>query len=377
MRLRSVWSVALFSALVWVSTAAAAFTPNRLVVSRVGDGASALSGNAFSVHLDEYTFGGVATGYSVVLPTTASGGNYALTLSGTATSVGQLSKSANGQYLAIFGVDAPVGTTSPNSNSGFRGRTVALVDINGTVNSTTRFEAAGMTPRSVTSSNGVDLWTAGDTGSGTTGGVRYNTLGSTVNGTLISDANFTTNTRVVNIYNGNLFVSASAGTAFGSWRGVNQLGSGLPTTGGQAGTVIVGGGASNAGPIDSAYDFFFADDNTLYVTDDDTTSPLTTGIQKWTFNGTSWSLAWTAPISTRSITGYKAGNDVYLFAITGESTPRLISLVDSGGPLAPSFTVLATSPTNTAFRGVEISVPEPATAAILAVIAAFGLRRRT
>ena len=74
----------------------AAFTAGNIVVYRVGAGAAALSSAATQVFLDEYTTAGVLV-QSIPLPTATSGMQDALTASGTATSEGLISDSANGR----------------------------------------------------------------------------------------------------------------------------------------------------------------------------------------------------------------------------------------------------------------------------------------
>ena len=141
---------------------------------------------------------------------------------------------------------------------------------------------------------GTDFWWSGDTGSGSTGGIRYLTLGGTSSGVALAQGtggSATTagqpapvpfNSRVVNIFNGQLYGSSGVGVGSGtnavSFRGVFNVGTGLPTAANQFGSLIVGSGTSNAGLQDSAYDFYFADASTLYVGDDDTTAPLPTSV---------------------------------------------------------------------------------------------------
>lgn len=375
---RYVLVLAALSVCVAGSAMAAPFTGGNLVITRIGDGVNSYAtGVAAPVFIDEYSTTGSAVGNSVTLPTTASGGNYSLTMSQTVVAQGHLTRSVDGRYLTVFGYDAPVNTTGPSSNASFKGRTVALVDLAGNVDTKTRFEASGTAPRAAVTTNGSKIWISSDTGSGTTGGLRYIPYGSTTNGTLLTDGTFSTNDRVVNIYNGQLYESAIV-TSKGVWK----VGTGLPETAGQASTMVVGG----ANVVDSAHDFFFADANTLYVADDDTTAPVTGGLQKWTFNGTSWTQAWRAIPSgstgVRSLTGFTYPDGrVVLFGITAESTTtaqnKLVSIFDTlGGTVAPSFGTLATAPANTVFRGVEYAVPEPATLAVLAAGWVLTLRRR-
>jgi hypothetical protein len=81
------------------------------------------------------------------------------------------------------------------------------------------------------------------------------------------------------------------------------------------------------------------------------------GIQKWTYNGTTWSLAGTlslaANVGFRSIAGLLVGGKPTLLASTadGATSNRLVVFVDDG-VTAPR--VVATSATNTFFRGVSL-----------------------
>jgi hypothetical protein len=153
-----------------------------------------------------------------------------------------------------------------------------------------------------------------------------------------------------------------------SFRGVFNVGTGIPTTANQYGATIVGGGASNAGLLDSPWEFFIAGPSTIYVADDDATAPVTGGLQKWLFSSGSRSKAWTATASgatgMRGLTGVVTGNAVQLYGITAVSTGTganaLVALSDTlDGTSAPSFSTLATAPLNCVFRGVALApVPE-------------------
>src|SRR5207248_4965100 len=107
--------------------------------------------------------------------------------------------------------------------------------------------------------------------------------------------------------------------------------------------------------------------DTLYVADD-RANTAGGGIQRWTFDGTNWSLSGTAayapgvtPSGFRAITGTITGPNVSLYATSATSATAgstdLVSVTDllsgNGGTFG-SFTTLATSATNTAFRGVSL-----------------------
>ncbi|NJL10037.1 MAG: hypothetical protein HC908_07305 [Calothrix sp. SM1_7_51] len=75
----------------------------------------------------------------IAVPTTASGTNKQLIASGTATSEGLLTRSADGQYLLLTGYARDLGGTGSISGTAGAtvGRTVGRVDAQGNVNTST------------------------------------------------------------------------------------------------------------------------------------------------------------------------------------------------------------------------------------------------
>ncbi len=332
----------------------AAFTGGNIVVYRVGTGAAALSGAATEVFLDEYSSSGTLA-QSIALPTTVNGANVALTASGTATSEGALTRSADGRYLLLTGYDAAVGTASVAGTSSFTAaRVIGRVDASGTIDTSTainQFNSNNI--RGAASTDGFDVWAVG-----ANTGVFYTNIGSTgsAGGTV---AGIVTNLRTVDIFGGQLYFSSSTGT----FRGISTVGTGTPTTSGQTVTLITPPyGIGNASP----YQFFFADLttsvaglDTLYVADDRATASGG-GIAKFSLVGGSWALtdiyAGTGTVGARGLTGVVNGSNVTLYATTTEtSANRLISITDTSGyngRLSGTATTLATAATNTVFRGV-------------------------
>lgn len=345
----------------------AAFTLGNLVVVQAGDGVASLGSTAAATFLKEYTLGGTLV-QTINMPTVASGLNQALTLSGSATSEGFLTLSANGQYLTLGGYGAAPGTAGvATATPSAVNRVVGRIDLNGNVDTTTALGDAynGSNIRSTVSSDGNSIWTAGNGGSGqgATAGPRYTTFGST---TSIRVDTTSSNMRVVNIYKGQLYVSSSTGTLLG----ISTVASGLPTTA-SAGPITPLTGFPTTGSH-SSYDFWFKDDNTLYVADDGSAANGG-GIQKWIQNAGAWSLAYTllntgtATTAVRGLAGTVdgSGNAVLFGTTTAGSANTLIALTDTGAASVAS--VLATAGANTAFRGVEFLtvVPEPSSAALL------------
>ena len=146
--------------------------------------------------------------------------------SGSASSEGLLTLSADGNYLMATGYDAAVGTTKVAETAAASvPRTIARVNAGGEVNTTTALTdfADGNNARSATSSDGTKIWVGG-----AAGGVRYATLGASTS-TLLNTTD--KNVREVAIFDGQLYTSADP-TKAGSLT-IATVGSGLPTTAAQ------------------------------------------------------------------------------------------------------------------------------------------------
>lgn len=338
---------------------AASFTNGNIVVYRVGSGSGSLVNTGNPVFLDEYTPGGTLV-QSIALPTTVSGSNKQLIASGTATSEGMLARSADGQYLILTGYGRDLGQSGSISGTAASvvNRVVGRVDWNGNVDTSTALTdfANANNPRSAVSNDGTQFWVMGGAG-----GIRYaSALGSTTSTQLTSLTNF----RQAAIFGGQLYVSSSSSA--NGFIGVGTVGSGLPTTTGQAATRLTGLTDSNS---PSSYAFFFADldlgvagVDTLYIADDSNDR-----INKFSLVGGTWTLngqAGAAADDFRGITGVVSGTTVTLYATrkggsgaTGGG--ELVSLVDTGGYNAnfsgTTFTLLTSAGSNTAFRGVALA----------------------
>lgn len=353
--------ILLLLALVGGEARAGTFSLGDLVVVQVGDGSAALSSAATTVSLLEYNTGGGLI-QSLSLPSVVSGLNQPLTLQGTATAEGFLALSTSGQYLTLAGYAATPGTAAPSSATPTTvNRVVARIGLDGTIDTTTALSDAysGSAIRSAVSSDGTSIWTGGNAGSGlgSTAGARSTSFGTSTSVRLNPSSS---NMRVVNIYDGQLYVSSSTGT----FLGVSTVGTGLPTTADSAPLTALPGMPTTG--THSAYDFWFKDSSTLFVADDGSAANGG-GIQKWTFDGTTWTLAYTllnngtTTTAVRGLAGTVDGSgNAVLFGTTGSA---LITVTDTGA--TATATTLATAPANTAFRGVEYLVPEPSAAGLL------------
>jgi hypothetical protein len=374
-------------ALVADGAAIAPFTPGNLVVYRVGvPGGVNLVATGSPVFLDEYTPSGQLV-QSIALPTMASGAQLALVASGTATSDGLLTRSADSSCLAVTGygrdlftATGTLNTAGGNLTSGTLTvggspipRVVARVTASGAIDTTTALTDAstGTNFRGAASVDCTGFWVSGNAG-----GIRYATLGAATSADLTT-ANVPTlaTARAVAIAGGQLYASS----AVNALTGVGTIGTGTPTFGTQA----IGKLQNTTTP--SAYSFFLADldanvpgFDTLYVADDGANGGG--GLTKFALSGSSWSAINTIGVpgtggdNYRGLTGVVTdvitggvvtGKTVTLYATRkgGSGTAgggELVALTDNGGrsgALIGTPTLLATAAAKTAFRGVAL-VPD-------------------
>jgi len=349
---------------------ASTFTPGNIVVVRVGDGSSTLTNASTAVFLDEYTPSGTLV-QSIPAPTMLNGSNHALTLSGIATSEGALTLSANGQYLALAGYDTTVGYAGVAS--GITNRTIARVGTNGVFNTSTGYLAGSAyvtgNMRCAVTNDGNQFWTAGS--GSATGGTWYVPFGSFTSAGVQTSTTIT-NSRFVNIFNGQLYFSTNSGGT-----GIYTDSTGLPTTAGQTATLLPGLPSTN--PLQSPYAFILLDESpsvpgvdVMYVADDNTTSP-TGGIYKFSLVGGSWVPNGNVPSTNafRGLTGYNicSGSRLYLTASTGVYT-----FFDSSGYnqtiTNASVNQIVITAANTVTRGIAFApgtvAPTPPLASISA-----------
>jgi len=440
------------------------FTTGNLVVSVEGNGvAGAASGpytdnQAAPLSLFQYHPTGTSSASyvnSLVLPQTSSGANSAVSGEYGSSSEATLQLSGNGQYLTIvgYGINAATFNANPGAYGPTAGNTalaqsgsvqgqgytpvsrvVALIDANGLVNSSTALYGvfSGNNPRSAYTTNGSTIYVSGQGTSGdNTGGVFVTTRGSSSATSITgNDASSTSSqdTRTVQIYNGQLYVSVDSKSGATNRDYIGTLGTGTPTSlanSGNGPAMLTGYGntggtgkltvtAANTNGINtvgsivnlSPENYFFANASTLYVADSG--SPKNTsgnsalgdgGLQKWVNsnpNGTgTWTLEYTLyaglglvpntqadnpagddTTGLLGLTGEVVGGNVELFATNytiGDLDPTyLYGITDSLGSTTgagESFTELAQAPADSNFKGVSFAptapTPEPASLGLL------------
>lgn len=340
-----------------------AFTPGNLVALRVGVRSGTLTPAATAAFLDEIDASGQIV-QSIPLPTTASGTQRRLTLSGSIVTEGLLTQSVDGRYLLVAGYDAAVGTGSvANTASSTVNRVVGRIDALGQVDTSTvipdAYGGSGGGIRGAASLDGSTIWTTGGPSSGN-GGLRVLSFGNTGGTTQI--ASNVTDLRGVHILGNQLWVSANptSGLRLGTVTG------GLPVTGGQ--TIVSLPGIASGGPPTQPYQLFAADLNanvpgldTLYVADDSTSG----GIRKFSLVGGQWTLNSSLPLGgqgARGLVGKVDGGTVTLFASTSASSNNPIyKVVDPSGwnaaiPFGAASLVHGGIP-GAAFRGLAFAPP--------------------
>ncbi len=333
------------------------FTSGNLSVETIGDGSTPLSSAAMKINVREYSTTGTLTN-TFVLPSAASSlptsAPWYMTETGTATSAGQINRSADGRFLVLPGYNALLGTLTVASTAApANKRVIGVFSPNGSV-STTAFDFfSASTFRSI-ASNGYSLWAAGTVTGGT--GLYY-----------LKDANATPvslgsiNTRVVKIFNNKLYYSTATTGGTGIYQ-VSTNGLPLSVTAVSLLRLTDASYASTAGTSPYAFEINATDD-IMYVADDAafvSTSTERGGILKFTKVSGVWTYQYTlqSPVlSARSLavdwsTG--GGSTPTLYVVTTTSSNNAIGkIIDAG--IGSTGTSLVTAGANYVFRGIQFS----------------------
>jgi hypothetical protein len=336
---------------------------DRFTVVRVGDGTAALSVSSTAAFLEERRLDDGSLLNTTPLPTAASGANKPLTLAGSAYVEGNLKRTADGHFLTIAGYAAGTGVSNvAQSSSTTYNRVIARIAADHSIDTTTTLSTAfsgtsnnNANIRAAVSYDGSAFWAAGTSPtSNNSGGIWYVPFGATA-GTQITgqSGNNPLNVRTIAIFNGQLYGATNAS----SFYGIFAVGAGLPTVQSTA-TLLPGFPSSgSSAPVDFAIldrDASIAGVDTIYLADD--RSGTGNGIQKWTFNGTTWTLAYTLNTgAVRHLLAFETADSVLLLAVTAPSSGSnaIIKIVDTGSSAVAA--TLASATTNTAFRGVALS----------------------
>lgn len=346
---QTLFLLAVFSAL---ATNAAPFGLDRLVIYRVGSGGSSLNNAATPVFLDEWTTNGTLV-QSLPMPTVPGGGStsHALTASGTASSEGLLTRSADGRCLLVPGYAATGGATAVSSSTAATWpRVVGVIGADGTIDTQTALTDAfsGNNIRGAAGADASNLWVVGASAPA----VRFAMAGGVTSASVVAGGNY----RGVAIAEGQLYVASGSGN-----RGVFAVGSGLPTGSSSTSLVVSAGSSSTAnqfvplrlGAPGSGID-------TVYLADE------SIGLVKFSFTGSSWvtnGIVGSAADTYRGVTALRNGSNVTLYAVRKGGTGatgggELVRLDDSSGfngTFAGTPTLLASASANTSWRGIALS----------------------
>ena len=327
------------------AVAQAQFTAGDLVAVRVGDGTTTLASSGGPISLLELNTSGTVIGSPVTIPSGSSG----LQISGVATSEGQLVLNADHTALTVAGYVPPFGGSGSLSGRSAANapRGYATIDYNRTVSAVTTLTGtySGQNIRSGFAS-GSGLWFTGSGTSSGSGLVYYNgASSSTIQGI---------NSRVLGYYGGSLYYSTGSGTT-----GIYKY-SGLPTSATTSTAFLTGVTGQGTTP----YDFALSPDgDTLYVADNNL------GVQKFTFNGSTWTFDYNFTDSAAST------DKAYGLAVDfSEANPILYwttptdiwKATDTG--VGAAGTSIFSSGANYAFRGLDFApepVPEPSACALI------------
>ncbi len=337
--------------------------PTNLVVLRQGDGAATLTANGNSVYLDQYTTSGTYVN-TVSIPDS---GPSALVQNVTSTDAtfDALTRSPDGWFLAVAGY-----ATNLNFGSSLNAASSAVVPrAGGTINglgeftrdvtTTTKFSATVV--RSFVTDGTNNFW--GGAGNSGTPYFGFDSPANDVQTVL-------DNTRVMNIFNGDLYFVFANATP-----GLYHFG-GLPKTAAAPTRIITRASTDDsignppAGSLNGIQDFAVCptcpvDGGVIYIADDRTIAAAAGGIEKWTYDDAQGVYVFSYRLNAglarglRSIAVNWSGVNPVIYAVTtaASSTNSLVKVTDSGA--SSPFTTLAVSSPNQLFRGVEFGPNSP------------------
>ncbi len=398
------------------------FTDGDLVISAVGDGASTGSytdNQASPIVLEEITTAGAIVAAMELPQTTTTNANGVTenAISGEygSSSEGLLSLSADGQSLviagyavnantynsggaAVYGNAALAQSTSvPNGAYTAVARVVADVNYSGVVDTSTALYNVfnENNPRSVATVNGSTFYISGQ---GLKGDTTQGVVEATDGASSATAIDTSTDTRAVEIYNGELYVSRDSKQGTGGTSNISVYGTNLPNSAtaptdlsGIAGTVTLTAAQENtvnSGAVGttihlSPESYFFANATTLYVADGGIPKEGRIGdggLQKWTYNGSKWMLDYTISQGLNLVANTASAGTTGLIGLTGKVVGTTVELFATnttvndldqtyvfgatdvlGATTAASdgandvFSVLVTAPADTNIRGIAFA----------------------
>ncbi len=341
---KSLACASIFASLFLIAgTATAQFTRGSLVVERMGTGSAALSSASAQVYLMQFATTGGAPTYTVAIPAT---GTPSLTAAGSSTAEGILGTSAERDVLILPGYSAAAGVSAISSTTASANpRELFKIFPNGSYSLAATTNTFGGAARGGTSSQGSNYFLA-TSGNGVIAFPGANTP--------VQVETTTTNSRGAVVYNGQLYITSGSAN-----QELIKVGTGVPTVSATSCTTVTPTGGGDPGTIS-----FSPDGSKLYIADG------TGGISKFVNSSGTYTLAYTfsvsatsALISGRGIAVDYSTPNAKIYAVDASTLSNIIAFTDAG-VASVGVTTLATSPTNTLYKGIQWA---PATYASVAV----------
>ncbi|HUN81133.1 MAG TPA: hypothetical protein VMV81_06430 [Phycisphaerae bacterium] len=340
------------------SAQGAAFSSaDNLAVMRCSDGFG-----AEKIFIDEFNVSAASPVLvqTIALPTS---GTDAVTMPGLTNHDRHLHLSSDGRTLVLAGYHWSYDPDPSADPSGMGAadapRMIVLVKSDGTLDLTTRLTTTCdyTSIRGAATSDGVNIWIAGDNASGatTSGGTRYTTLGSSTSVNLsqvqvIQPSPMPDNVRNINVFGGQLYNSSGSNATIG--KAFFKVGNGLPTSGSQTLTRL------NA--ADSSISSFYFLDASSTVSGVDTAYAASSNpqsLQKYNKVGSSWTLAGSiATVNDVEHVVARLGTDgsATIYFITGGNVYRIVDPTPYGGTLSGSLPQSYITPATAAGAGYTL-----------------------
>jgi hypothetical protein len=316
------------------------FGAGDLAVLQVGSTTEVQTNTGNSVVIDNFsTNGSMIFAYQV-----PNSGSDALIISGSASSEGNLSLSADGTSLALAGYNVDVGgsVALASASSTTAPRAFGRMGIGGgfTLEGVITDQFSSNNVRTAVSDGTNNFWVGGGVS-----GTYYAGFDEPSNTVQSVDAN----TRVLAIQNGNLYFCVGSGSGT---LGIYSF-AGTPVTNATPALVLATGSSSS--PDNFA---FSPSGTTLYIADDNSFSKGG-GVQRWDLTGTTWALTYdlkpeTGKTGARSIAVDFSGPNPIIYGVTTESTANLLfSIIDTGSTSVA--TLLSTAPAGANYRSIQLA----------------------
>jgi hypothetical protein len=330
------------------------FKSGNIVLVRLGDGTNSYGGQTAPMFLDEYTPTGSLV-QSIALPTTDNGSNFRISQSYSRGDHSFLTLSPDKRFLSLVGFTTNTGTPAAGLNATIN-RTIAMIDYNGTINTSTIILGSDIAstafPKCAITDDGTRFWVVHQNG------IRYSLLGQTSSSAIYTG----TQVNTLNIENSQLYCTLNSRPT--------TVSGGLPSSGPQTLTpfpgIASGGGQTSQmfladlNPSIPGFDVIYLAESGNY------------GISKFSFDQATgnWVLNGTIGSQTnlyRGITGVVNGSSVTIYCtrdIESNTYPNggsLVTLTDNSGyngTFSGTPTILVTASAEKTFRGVAM-VPQP------------------